>query len=112
MTGLPVPDARRVHFLAIFVLALALLGLQVVVTRIASVTLYYHFAFASVTFAMLGLTAGALKVYGKPRRFTDDRLDAEMAVHACWARPRCSPMSGTTSSRPPAASASSSARCC
>ncbi|MGA7322986.1 MAG: hypothetical protein WBX25_00535 [Rhodomicrobium sp.] len=59
--------------------------MQILLSRICSVMFYYHFAFAGVTLAMLGLTAGALKVYINPRRFTAATVDYEMAMHCLLA---------------------------
>ena len=49
------------QYLAIFVLASATLSYQILITRFFSVMLYYHFAFAAVSLAMLGLTRGAME---------------------------------------------------
>src|ERR1700731_281825 len=46
--------------------------------------LYYHFAFAAISLAMLGLTRGAMEVYGKPARYTAERVSVEFARHASW----------------------------
>ena len=54
------------YYLAIFVLAFATLSYQILITRFFSVMLHHHFAFAAISLAMLGLTRGAMKVYGKP----------------------------------------------
>ncbi len=53
----------RNHSIGIFAIAFAVLAYQVLLTRLFSVTLYYHFAFAGVTLVMLGLTVGAERVY-------------------------------------------------
>ena len=67
---------------AIFVLAFATLSYQVLITRFFSVVLYYHFAFAAISLAMLGLTHGAIAVYKDPERYAPDRVDVEFARHA------------------------------
>src|ERR1700719_117744 len=46
--------------------------------------LYYHFAFAAISLAMLGLTRGAMEVYGKPARYAPERVGVEFARHASW----------------------------
>jgi SAM-dependent methyltransferase len=77
----------RVHgryYLAIFVLASATLSYQILITRFFSVMLYYHFAFAAISLAMLGLTRGAMEVYGKPERYAPERVGVEFARHASW----------------------------
>ncbi|HXN66315.1 MAG TPA: hypothetical protein VN926_01525 [Bradyrhizobium sp.] len=72
------------HYLAIFVLAAATLSYQILITRFFSVMLYYHFAFAAISLAMLGLTRGAMEVYGKPERYAPERVGMEFARHAAW----------------------------
>jgi SAM-dependent methyltransferase len=72
------------HYFAIFTLAAATLSYQILITRFFSVMLYYHFAFAAISLAMLGLTRGAMKVYGKPDRYVSERVGVEFAHHASW----------------------------
>ena len=52
----PVPPGRG-HYLAIAVVACAILLFEILITRILSVTLSYHFAFLTISLAMLGLAA-------------------------------------------------------
>jgi SAM-dependent methyltransferase len=72
------------YYFAIFVLASATLSYQILITRFFSVMLYYHFAFAAVSLAMLGLTRGAMEVYSKPARYAPERVGVEFARHAAW----------------------------
>src|SRR5882672_7966617 len=72
------------YYLAIFVLASATLSYQILITRFFSVMLYYHFAFAAISLAMLGLTRGAMEVYSKPARYTPEQVEVEFARHASW----------------------------
>ncbi|HZC98568.1 MAG TPA: hypothetical protein VE267_21040 [Bradyrhizobium sp.] len=65
-------------------LASATLSYQILITRFFSVMLYYHFAFAAISLAMLGLTRGAMEVYGKPARYASERVGVEFARHASW----------------------------
>src|SRR4051812_7217171 len=74
----------RRHYLAIFVLAAATLSYQILITRFFSVMLYYHFAFAAISLAMLGLTRGAMEVYNKPERYNPEHVGVEFARHASW----------------------------
>src|SRR6202790_1135453 len=46
--------------------------------------LYYHFAFAAISLAMLGLTRGAMAVYDNPHRYAPERVGVEFARHASW----------------------------
>jgi SAM-dependent methyltransferase len=72
------------HYFAIFVLASVTLAYQVLITRFFSVMLYYHFAFAAISLAMLGLTRGAMEVYNNPARYAPERVGVEFARHASW----------------------------
>jgi hypothetical protein len=66
----------------LFAVTLATLAFQILLTRIFSVTLWYHFAFLAVSLAMLGMTAGAIFVFLSPQRFPADRLHARLAQSA------------------------------
>jgi SAM-dependent methyltransferase len=78
------PRILRSHYFAIFILASTTLSYQILITRFFSVTLYYHFAFAAISLAMLGLTRGAMEVYKNPARYTPERVGVEFARHASW----------------------------
>ena len=78
-----VPD--RLHYSAISVLAFSMIAVQILLSRICGVMFYYHFAFAGVTLAMLGLTMGALKVHTNPQRFLPSTVDTECAMHCFYA---------------------------
>jgi hypothetical protein len=65
------------YYFAIFVLASATLSYQILITRFFSVMLYYHFAFAAISLAMLGLTRGAMEVYNKPDRYAAERVGVD-----------------------------------
>ena len=72
------------HYFAIFVLASVTLSYQILITRFFSVMLYYHFAFAAISIAMLGLTRGAMEAYNNPARYAPERVGVEFARHASW----------------------------
>ena len=72
------------HYFAIFILASVTLSYQILITRFFSVMLYYHFAFAAISLAMLGLTRGAMQVYKNPARYAPERVGPEFANHAAW----------------------------
>lgn len=55
---------------------------EILLTRIFSVTMLYHFAFVALSLAMFGLTAGALLVYLAPHLFPPDRLHHRLALSA------------------------------
>jgi spermidine synthase len=78
------PGIPSRYYFSIFILAFATLSYQILITRFFSVMLYYHFAFAAISLAMLGLTRGAMKVYSRPTRYAPERVGAEFACHASW----------------------------
>ena len=55
--------APRSAAIGLFLVCLATLVLEVGLTRILSVTVWYHFSFAAVSLALLGMSAGAVVVY-------------------------------------------------
>ena len=63
----------RHAYVGIFLLALTTLAYQILITRVFSVTLYYHFAFAGISLTMLGLTTGAMVVFLAPGFFDSSR---------------------------------------
>ena len=79
-----IPRIQGRYYPAIFVLAGGTLSYQILITRFFSVMLYYHFAFAAISLAMLGLTRGAMEVYNNSTRYAPERVGIEFARHAAW----------------------------
>src|SRR5262245_49577009 len=79
---LGVADPDRSTYAGLFFVALATLMYEILLTRIFSVTMLYHFAFVALSLAMFGMTAGALAVYLLPRLFTPSALRQRMALAA------------------------------
>src|SRR5262245_28222501 len=61
----------------LFFTAAAILMLEVSLTRILSVIMWYHFAFFAISVALFGLAAGGLTVYLLPRVFRPARALAQ-----------------------------------
>lgn len=75
-------DDRRAPasvFAGIFLVALSTVAFQVLLTRIFSVTMWYHFAFMAISLAMFGLTTGAVFVYLRPGAFAPTRILENLA---------------------------------
>ena len=79
MQSVPPAASRRTAFGLAFV-ALSTLMYEVLLTRIFSVTMWYHFAFVAISVAMFGMTVGALVVYLKPAWFPPDGVRRQLAV--------------------------------
>jgi len=58
-------DFRR-YYLGLGLVALTTLSIQIAFTRLMSFVTWYHLAFFSISTCMLGMTAGAVRVYLRP----------------------------------------------
>jgi len=68
-------------YAGLFTVTLSTLMFEILLTRIFSVTLWYHFAFMAISLAMLGMAAGAVAVYLHPEEYEDgSRLRRQMAL--------------------------------
>lgn len=73
------PDAPPpLPLLGMGLIALATLLLQISLTRVFSLLIWYHFAFLAISLALLGFTAGGVIVFLRPS-LTDARLPARSA---------------------------------
>src|SRR6187397_2663035 len=88
------PRRAALTYAGIFLVALATLMLEVLLTRITSVVAWYHLAFFVISLAMLGMTAGAVLVFVAPagfepeaigRRLAQSALGFALAIPACVA---------------------------
>jgi hypothetical protein len=77
MTLFRIPEDRAT-FLAVFSISASVLMLELVLTRIFSVKLYYHYAFMVISLALFGSGASGIYVYLFPRFFRRDRLKAHL----------------------------------
>src|SRR2546428_11698725 len=69
---------ERALLLALFLVALATVMFEVLLTRIFSLTMWYHFAFMAISIAMFGLTIGAVLVFLRPDRWPEATLLSSM----------------------------------
>lgn len=78
--------SNRAVLLGIAAVSAALLMTELALTRIFSVTMYYHFAFLAISIALFGLSASGVFVYVTRRRLevaaTRELLAATALVHA------------------------------
>jgi hypothetical protein len=61
-------------YVALALVSCATLVFEIVLTRIFSVTMWYHYAFLAISLAMFGLTVGALAVWWTPLGNVNQRL--------------------------------------
>src|ERR1700741_4396376 len=76
------PTART--YAGVFLITLATVMFEVLLTRIFSVTMWYHFAFVAISVAMFGVSVGAIIVYLFQRYFVPERTKEHMARSAMF----------------------------
>ena len=74
--------ANRATYLGLFLVTLCTLMFEILLTRIFSVSMWYHFAFVAISVAMFGMTLGAIVVYLFPIFFTAERVHCHLASSA------------------------------
>jgi predicted membrane-bound spermidine synthase len=74
--------ANRGTYVGLFLITLATLMYELFMTRIFSVTIWYHFAFMVVSIAMFGMTVAATYVYLLPHVFTPAQTPRYLALSA------------------------------
>ncbi|MBU0754843.1 MAG: hypothetical protein KJ645_06855 [Planctomycetes bacterium] len=74
--------ADKSTFAAFFLLCLSTLMFEILLTRILSVTMWYHFAFVAISLALFGMTAGAMLVYLLPNFFRREKARFHLGVAA------------------------------
>ena len=68
-------------YAGLFTVTLATLMFEILLTRIFSVTMWYHYAFMAISLAMLGMAAGAVAVYLHPDQYLDaSRLSRQIGL--------------------------------
>ncbi len=76
----PIPTSRT--YAGIILVSCALLTLEIALTRIFSVLLWYHFAFLAISLALFGLAMGGLFLHFRPERFPRVDVNAQMSRYA------------------------------
>lgn len=66
--------------IGVFLVSLSNLMLELMLTRICSVVMYYHFAFLTVSLALLGISVSGICVYLFARRFPPERATLQASL--------------------------------
>ena len=88
MRGVTAPTAAEAPqpcigtYVGVFLVTLSTLMLEIGLTRIFSVTMWYHFAFVAISVALFGMTAGALIVHLRLRWFPVARVGRQLWIFA------------------------------
>ena len=75
-------ELRPTTLAGVSLISAALLMTELALTRIFSVTMYYHFAFLAISIALFGLSASGVYVYLARRPLSRWSVGAVLAVHA------------------------------
>lgn len=67
-------------YLGILLISSAVLAYEILLTRIFSVTMGYHFAFMSISIALFGITVGGIIVYLFPTYFSKATLPTSLTI--------------------------------
>src|SRR3954470_3251147 len=70
----------RLFPFAVGLASFSTIALELMLTRIFSVTMYYHFAFMVISIAMLGISISGVAIYLLPRVFRDRRAPVMASV--------------------------------
>ncbi|MEW5974642.1 MAG: hypothetical protein AB1898_02430 [Acidobacteriota bacterium] len=80
MAGLLQPSSAGWFYIGVYLISASVLMAELILTRIFSVKLYYHYAFMVVSLALFGSGASGVFVYALPSFFTREAL----ARHLLW----------------------------
>lgn len=73
-------ERHGTQYAAVFLVMMSNLMLELLLTRIFSATMWYHFAFMAVSIALFGTTVGAVVVHIFPRHFASGRVASRYAL--------------------------------
>ena len=73
--GIDAPPPTRV-LIAVGLVAASTLALQVLLTRLFSAAIFYHFSFLAISLALIGTGAGAIVIYVRPDWFDRHPLES------------------------------------
>jgi spermidine synthase len=80
LAALPAKVPGRATYIGVFLVAMSTLVLEILITRITSVLAWYHLAFFVISLAMLGMTAGAVVVFVRPKWFLPDAIGRRLVA--------------------------------
>src|SRR5947209_13055786 len=75
---------RRSFLFGLGIVASATLMLEIVLTRVFSVIMWYHMSLVAVSMAMFGMTVGALVVHRRPEWFRPADVGRACSRSALW----------------------------
>lgn len=76
--------SSRSLYLGIFLLSCAIITFELSITRLLSVTLYYHLAFLVISIVMLGLSLGAMLIYCWKDKFPQEKVASLLSKYSLY----------------------------
>lgn len=77
-------SVKKQVYAGLFMVTLATLMYEILLTRIFSVTMWYHFAFMAISIAMFGMTVGAIFVYLYPHFFSRGKAQYHLSLSSLF----------------------------
>src|SRR3989338_6705064 len=77
-------EANIFVYFGLFFTTMATLMDEILLTRIFSVTMWYHFAFVAISIALFGLTVGGIIVYLFPKYFPPLKVESRLSLNALF----------------------------
>ena len=73
-------DVAFSDYIGMFLIAMSMLMLEIVLMRLFSVTLWYHFAFVAISLGLFGISVAATFVYCFSKFFSSDVIHSRLAL--------------------------------
>ena len=74
----------RIYYPIIFLISAVIIMMQLILTRVFSVILWYHFAFMAVSIAMLGISCAGLYLYFRRKQRSAEDLDKRIFLSSIF----------------------------
>ena len=80
----PVFGQKSYIYLGVFLISCSTLMMELILTRIFSVKLYYHYAFMVISLALLGSGASGVYIFLLPELFKREHLERHLCLFSFW----------------------------
>ncbi len=81
--AIPDNNIRRSKYIGLALVSLCILVLELTLTRIFSVTMWYHLAFVAISVALFGISASGLAVFLLEKVFAREKLERHLTLFSC-----------------------------
>src|ERR1700747_1405822 len=80
----PVFGQKSYIYLGVFLISCSTLMMELILTRIFSVKLYYHYAFMVISLALLGSGASGVYIFLFPELFKREQMERHLCLFSFW----------------------------